>query len=164
LCRLSRRKRRSEEPSGDGSSILPQARTQAPLCRMRAEKRSTIRLAGVMAMALVVVPGVASARPPEAADVPLAQTLQGPAKDAYSSAGPLFNNGDFAGAFTKYRAAYDLAKDPRLLYDMALLREKYSSLRADASSSAAVRTRIGAHALGRAQGRGGGCPRRDPGV
>jgi hypothetical protein len=73
-----------------------------------------------MAMALVVVPGVASARPPEAAHVPLAQTLQGPAKDAYSSAGLLFNNGDFAGAFTKYRAAYDLAKDPRLLYNMAL--------------------------------------------
>ena len=101
--------------------MLTQARTQGRVLLMRAEKGSTIRLAGAiaMAMALVGVPGVASARAPQA-DVPLAQTLQGPAKDAYSSASLLFNNGDFAGAFTKYGAAYDLAKDPRLLYNMAL--------------------------------------------
>jgi hypothetical protein len=58
------------------------------------------------------------AAPPAAA--PLSDSLTGPARDAYNSARILINNGDFAGAYSKYAQAYSLSKDPRLLYDMAV--------------------------------------------
>jgi hypothetical protein len=51
---------------------------------------------------------------------PLAQSLQGAAKDAYAAATQLFKEGDFQGAEAKYTQAYDLSKDPRLVYDMAV--------------------------------------------
>jgi hypothetical protein len=51
---------------------------------------------------------------------PLGETLSGAAKEAYEAAGILMNNRDFAGAITKYRQAYDLSKDPRLLFNMAV--------------------------------------------
>ena len=51
---------------------------------------------------------------------PLAQTLTGAARDAFTSAQILLNNGDFAGALTKYQEAYGLSKEPRLLFNMAL--------------------------------------------
>src|SRR5260370_39809457 len=51
---------------------------------------------------------------------PLAQALSGPAREAYSSAQVLVNNGDFTGAYAKYGQAYDLSKDPRLLFNMAV--------------------------------------------
>src|SRR5260370_21376365 len=51
---------------------------------------------------------------------PLAQALSGPAREAYSSAQVLVNNGDYAGAYAKYGQAYDLSKDPRLLFNMAV--------------------------------------------
>jgi len=50
----------------------------------------------------------------------LSQSLQGEAKEAYDSGELLVNNGDFAGALTKLRQAYEASKDPRLLYEMAL--------------------------------------------
>ena len=50
----------------------------------------------------------------------LAQSLTGDAKEAYSAAELLFNNGDLLGAERKYRQAYDLSKDPRLLFNMAI--------------------------------------------
>jgi hypothetical protein len=50
---------------------------------------------------------------------PLAQSLKGDAKDAYSAASVLYKQGDFGGAETKYRQAYDLSKDPRLIFNMA---------------------------------------------
>jgi hypothetical protein len=50
----------------------------------------------------------------------LAESLTGAAKEAYDAAGILLNNRDLAGAITKYRQAYDLSKDPRLLFDMAV--------------------------------------------
>jgi hypothetical protein len=50
----------------------------------------------------------------------LSQSLQGNAKEAYDSGELLVNNGDFAGALTKLRQAYEASKDPRLLYEMAL--------------------------------------------
>ncbi len=73
--------------------------------------------------ALLVWPLAASAEPrsPPAGHVqPLAQTLTGAAKDAFTSAQILLNNGDFAGALTKYQEAYGLSKEPRLLFNMAL--------------------------------------------
>jgi hypothetical protein len=54
------------------------------------------------------------------AEKPLVESLQGSAKDAYTSARLLFDNNDFAGAVTKYEQAYGLSKDPRLLFDMAI--------------------------------------------
>src|SRR3974390_3211276 len=68
-------------------------------------------------------PGVAGAQPAGGGappGQPLVETLSGPAKDAYDSAVVLVNNGDCAHAIAKYRQAYDLSKDPRLLFDMAL--------------------------------------------
>jgi hypothetical protein len=55
-----------------------------------------------------------------ARQVPLAQSLTGAALDDYTSATMLMKNGDFAGAMSKYGQAYDLAKDPRLLFNMAI--------------------------------------------
>jgi hypothetical protein len=52
--------------------------------------------------------------------IPLAQSLQGAAKDAYTAATQLFKGGDFQGAEAKYTQAYDLSKDPRLVFDMAV--------------------------------------------
>jgi hypothetical protein len=51
---------------------------------------------------------------------PLAESLTGAAKEAFSTAQILVKNGDFAGASTKYEEAYELSKDPRLVYDMAV--------------------------------------------
>jgi len=50
----------------------------------------------------------------------LSESLHGPAKEAHDSGRLLFVNGDFAGALTKFRQAYELSKDPRLLYQMAI--------------------------------------------
>jgi hypothetical protein len=58
----------------------------------------------------------AAATPPPA----LAESLSGPAKEAYVSARILLNNGDFAGAMKKFGQAYDLSEDPRLLSNMAV--------------------------------------------
>jgi hypothetical protein len=54
------------------------------------------------------------------APAPLGESLSGPAKDAYVSAQILLNNDDFAGALKKYGQAYDLSRDPRLLFNMAV--------------------------------------------
>jgi len=54
------------------------------------------------------------------AQAPLTQSLTGRAKEAFASAQLLYNNSDFAGAIIKYQQAYDLSKDPRLLFNMAL--------------------------------------------
>ena len=64
---------------------------------------------------LTAPPVTAVAAPPT-----LEETLHGPAKDAYDSARLLLANNDFAGALTKFQQAYDLSKDPRLLYNMAI--------------------------------------------
>jgi hypothetical protein len=58
-----------------------------------------------------------TARP---APPPLAEALHGAAKNAYTAAAALFKQGDYAGAEGKYKEAYDLEKDPRLVFDMAV--------------------------------------------
>jgi hypothetical protein len=69
--------------------------------------------------ALAIPPtGVAFAAGP--AKPALGESLSGPAKDAYVSAQILLNNSDFGGALKKYSQAYDLSKDPRLLFNMAV--------------------------------------------
>ncbi len=49
----------------------------------------------------------------------LADTLTGDAKAAYVAARLLLDDGDYAGAEIKFKAAYDLSNDPRLLWNMA---------------------------------------------
>jgi len=82
------------------------------------------RIWGVIATILCVTffPATVARADPASPPVetPLAETLSGPARDAYFSAGLLFHNGDFAGAIAKFQQAYDLSKEPRLLFDMAL--------------------------------------------
>lgn len=71
--------------------------------------------------ALLLVPDVASAQATlPRHDVPLAQALSGPAKEAYASATLLFHNGDFTGAAAKYDQAHQLSGDPRLLFNIAI--------------------------------------------
>ena len=67
------------------------------------------------------------ASPPEAtADAPtapsaapLGESLQGSALADYAAARVLYEDGDYEGAQTKLAAAYDISKDPRLLWNMA---------------------------------------------
>lgn len=55
-----------------------------------------------------------------ATPAPLSETLKGEAKQAYDGAKLLFDDGDPAGAFTKFNRAYELSKEPRLLWNMAI--------------------------------------------
>jgi hypothetical protein len=59
------------------------------------------------------------APPAVSASTPLADSLTGDAKVAYSAARLLYEDGDFAGAATKLAVAYRLSQDPRLLWNMA---------------------------------------------
>jgi len=61
-------------------------------------------------------PRAAAGQPP----APLGKSLTGPAKEAYEAARLLAVNNDFAGAVTKFTQAYQIARDPRLLFDMAV--------------------------------------------
>ncbi len=71
----------------------------------------------------IVVPGTATGQPADAGAPPrpaLSESLSGGAREAYEAATVLLNNKDCAHAIVKYRQAYDLSKDPRLLFDMAV--------------------------------------------
>jgi hypothetical protein len=57
---------------------------------------------------------------PASAALPLADALQGAAKQAYESAKLLATNKDFGGALAEFRQAYTYSKDPRLLFNMAI--------------------------------------------
>jgi PEGA domain len=50
---------------------------------------------------------------------PLAESLQGSARADYAGARILYEDGDYAGAYTKLESAYLASKDPRLLWNMA---------------------------------------------
>jgi len=50
---------------------------------------------------------------------PLAETLSGTAATSYEAGKLLFEAGDFAGALLKFRSAFELQGDPRLLWNMA---------------------------------------------
>ncbi len=76
-----------------------------------------------LAVAVVLASPVATAQssdPAAARAAPLADSLTGRAKEAYDSAKVLLNNHDWAGAYTKFQQAYDVSKDPRLLFNMAV--------------------------------------------
>lgn len=61
-------------------------------------------------------PAAEDAKP---AVTPLAEALTGEAKEAYESGKLLYADGDYAGAKLKFERAHELAKDPRLLWNMA---------------------------------------------
>lgn len=63
--------------------------------------------------------GDAAATPAEPVK-PLSETLTGEALAEYDSASLLFRDGDYAGALTKFNHAFELANDPRLLWNIAV--------------------------------------------
>ena len=71
-----------------------------------------------MSALLVLSGAIAYAEPPPPPT--LTESLAGAAKEAYTAATLLVANHDFAGASTKLAQAYDLSRDPRLLFDMAI--------------------------------------------
>jgi hypothetical protein len=90
--------------------------------RARARRLSVAAILVASGSVLVMVPVLARADASHrhAGQVrPLAQTLTGPAKADYDAAKLLFADGDFAGALIKFQSAYDTAKDPRLLWNIA---------------------------------------------
>jgi hypothetical protein len=50
---------------------------------------------------------------------PLSQSLSGPAKADFEAGKLLATDGDFAGALIKFQNAYEISKDPRLLWNVA---------------------------------------------
>jgi PEGA domain len=76
----------------------------------------------LLAGALALLASTALAQPPPARPAkPLAESLHGPAKDAYATGLFLYKRGDLAGAESKYWQAYDLSKDPRLVFNAAVV-------------------------------------------
>jgi PEGA domain len=68
-------------------------------------------------------PRLAAAQPADAGlphNTPLIEALSGAAREAYEAAIVLLNNKDCAHAIAKYRQAYELSRDPRLLFDIAV--------------------------------------------
>lgn len=57
---------------------------------------------------------------PGSAPAPLADTLSGAARKEYEAGRLLFQDGDFSGAYSKFHLAYQLSKDPRLLWNQAV--------------------------------------------
>lgn len=62
----------------------------------------------------------AQAAPEQPAQPPLAESLTGMAKAEYGAGIVLFEEGDYAGATEKFERAYELARDHRLLLNVAL--------------------------------------------
>jgi hypothetical protein len=60
-----------------------------------------------------------SDQPPATAERPLGELLTGEAKTEYEAGKVLFLDGDPAGSLVKFRRAYELSKEPRLLWNMA---------------------------------------------
>ncbi|HET9960370.1 MAG TPA: PEGA domain-containing protein, partial [Polyangiaceae bacterium] len=87
--------------------------------------RGAIRLglwAGLTLTALSAFPAFAAAQAasrPDANRPPLAQSLTGEALTNFESALLLYRDNDFAGAQLKFRRAFELSHDPRLLWNMA---------------------------------------------
>jgi hypothetical protein len=89
------------------------ARARMHLLRARGCVTFALTLWASLAAAQAVDPGA----PPRPS---LAESLSGAARQAYEAAMLLFNNHDCARALEKYRQAYALSKDSRLLFDMAV--------------------------------------------
>src|SRR5271156_3623500 len=89
---------------------------------MRRTPFSILSLFAVLGVAGLDLP-TAAAQPADAgppATASLSESLSGAAKEAYQAAVVLSNNKDCSRAIVKYWQAYDLSKDPRLLFDIAV--------------------------------------------
>ncbi|MGH7293804.1 MAG: PEGA domain-containing protein, partial [Polyangiaceae bacterium] len=77
---------------------------------------------------------------------PLAQSLPPDARRDYDAGKLLFEDGDYATALLKYRAAYDRTRDPRLLWNVAVCQK---DLRHYAKAAATLERYLaeGSHAL-----------------
>lgn len=73
-----------------------------------------------IALAVLALTTPTAALADGARPAPLGESLTGEAKADYDSGRILFEDGDFAGAASKFRQAYDRAKDPRLLWNVAV--------------------------------------------
>src|SRR4051812_1715450 len=87
-------------------------------------------LAAALCAALLAGPSLAAAQPgkkkpaaaapaPAATQPSLSATLTGMARAEYEAAKSLYQDGDFTNAIVKYQHAYELSKDPRLLWNVA---------------------------------------------
>ncbi|AKT36655.1 uncharacterized protein CMC5_007750 [Chondromyces crocatus] len=66
-------------------------------------------------------PGAPSApAPANAPPPPLSEVLSGTAKAEYEAGRILFRDGDFSNAIIKYERAYEISREPRLLWNIAL--------------------------------------------
>lgn len=83
----------------------------------------TIRIASIswaLAAALFAFSSAGVTAPEVSSETkPLSESLSGEAAVAYGSGRLLFEDGDYAGALAKFRYAYALSKEPRLLWNMA---------------------------------------------
>jgi len=78
-------------------------------------------LAGTFLVCGARGPRAAYAQTPDPRPRPsLAESLTGAAKEAYESAVVLVNNKDCPNAITKFWQAYELSRDPRLIFDVAI--------------------------------------------
>jgi hypothetical protein len=93
------------------SAPAPATATPAP-----AAKAAAPSAAAASAPAAAPATPPASTEPPK----PLSETLTGEALAEYESASLLYRDGDYAGALTKFTHSYELAQDPRLLWNIAV--------------------------------------------
>jgi len=75
---------------------------------------------GALALIACVVTTYDATAQPRGALAPLAESLTGEARTDYEAGKALYDAADFSGAYAKYRHAYERAKDPRLLWNMAV--------------------------------------------
>ena len=83
------------------------------------------RFVGYFALALLVAaPTNARAQPKPAATRTLSEDLQGPARVAFDQGRVLFEHGDYLTAHAKFREAFELSRDVRLVWNMAACSSK----------------------------------------
>jgi hypothetical protein len=110
-------------PVKGGSSVAPVVTPGPPVVAVGAPAAPSPSAAAAPSAAPNAAGSAAPIAPAPAAPAvpppPLAESLTGMAKAEYAAARILYDDGDFAGALEKLRSAYDLSKDPRLLWNMA---------------------------------------------
>ncbi|WP_437839601.1 PEGA domain-containing protein [Sorangium sp. So ce1153] len=77
---------------------------------------------GLAAGVAAAQPAPAAPAPPAAAtaEKPLSESLTGMAKAEHGAGAALFKDGDYAGALARFERAYELSRDHRLLWNVAL--------------------------------------------
>jgi hypothetical protein len=95
------------------------AAAPAPSARVNAPSASAPPASPPSAVANSPAPASAAAVVAPPAPPALSDSLTGVAKADYEAARILYDDGDFNGALEKLKSAYELSKDPRLLWNMA---------------------------------------------